>query len=740
MRLLNVYSLSVDSFPGEAPEYAILSHTWEDGEVTLQDLEKGAGVERKMGFGKIQHVCDIAKRAGLKWVWIDTCCIDKTSSAELSEAINSMFMYYQQAKICYAYIADVKEHVFSTAYTTGHMVSHFPKCKWLTRGWTLQELIAPRSMDFYSAEWVNVGSKDSFAESLSRATGIPAQSLKAGDVSSVAVCEKMRWLATRETTRPEDLAYCALGIFDINMPLLYGEGKDRAFRRLQEEILRASDDPTIFLWTADETDTSEFWGLLAQSPSQFQNSPMKASELGSIISVTDSSTATTSQGLAVSWQVAPVRGDQSGTLFVAFLARRGRVMYTLLLQKMDYAGVTFARVAAHTKIHVVITGNGKKAMLAPSGRHDASNFPTQSIHPGDTHLRRFTVKHNPAHASQSPTRMAVGFSFDLSKHKDFKIGHLAWNKQMPELAFEGFEAQSNLLFHRFTTQDLNHGLGECQGGKPHILAALRLTVTAPDYLGLSPNRPASAAFPIVFGIAPVESSSIGTMAPFVRPRAMFVPRKWWDEPLEIWIDAVKKDLTFFTDDMTIEHDGYKITIRCSFSLKMLLAEPYYDIALTGSAEQLPAPADAPQEKKDTQPGMFSKPPAQPSPGFFGGSPFNFASPPSQPSRTPTTSPEGAAPTPPNLFSTPPGAASNAGFGAFGSNTPAFGSPTPPFGTGRPLFGSPPPNSSTTTASSTFGSGPFNGSAPPPKFSNPEDLFASFFAGNPSANNQTGRAG
>lgn len=173
---------------------------------------------------------------------INRCCIDKTSSAELSEAINSMFRWYQNAQACYAYLADV-----SSDSGPSQEPSEFSKSRWFTRGWTLQELIAPSNVVFYSRDWHILGTKDQLADLLERITRIDCETLRGQDLQFVSVSKKMSWAAHRKTSRVEDIAYSLLGIFDVNMPLLYGEGK-KAFLRLQEEILKVSNDQTLFAW------------------------------------------------------------------------------------------------------------------------------------------------------------------------------------------------------------------------------------------------------------------------------------------------------------------------------------------------------------------------------------------------------------------------------------------------------------------------------------------------------------
>lgn len=246
MRLLNSRTLQLEEFIGDAnvPPYAILSHTWGEEEVTLQDIISTAGsLKEKKGFKKIQYCCSQALADGLHWAWVDTCCIDKTSSAELSEAINSMFRWYSRSKVCYAYLTDVPYDGFNDS---------LPKSRWFTRGWTLQELLAPSSVVYYSAEWTRIGDSEDFISVLRNVTRIDEGILsRTKSLDWISVAEKMSWAATRETTRVEDMAYCLLGIFNINMSLLYGEG-ERAFQRLQEEILRNSWDQSLFAWGLKE--------------------------------------------------------------------------------------------------------------------------------------------------------------------------------------------------------------------------------------------------------------------------------------------------------------------------------------------------------------------------------------------------------------------------------------------------------------------------------------------------------
>ncbi|KAI6133859.1 heterokaryon incompatibility protein-domain-containing protein [Pisolithus croceorrhizus] len=231
----------------ETTSYAILSHRW-GTEVSyeqmtgLMDLPERKRVEVKQrdGYQKIIKSCELAMKEGYAWLWIDTCCIDKRSSAELSEAINSMYRWYRNSRVCYTYLHDVDQPVFPREQNN----NKFGK----SNGWTLQELIAPKDVQFFNKDWVSVGNKHGLAGMLEQITRIPRDVLRDGLSSRrPSVAQIMSWAADRITTRVEDQAYSLLGLFGVNMPMLYGEGK-KAFRRLQLEILRESNDQSIFTW------------------------------------------------------------------------------------------------------------------------------------------------------------------------------------------------------------------------------------------------------------------------------------------------------------------------------------------------------------------------------------------------------------------------------------------------------------------------------------------------------------
>lgn len=307
MRLLNSKTLEFrEFFDSDIPEYAILSHRWGPDEASFQDFERGLEHTRK-GFSKIKQCCKEAWNDRIDWAWIDTCCIDKKSSAELTEAINSMYNWYKNAAICYVYLGDVLleddgfGHVLweDDSYEL-HQTSmeRFRRSLWFTRGWTLQELLAPRFVKIFDKIWRFIGSRDCLLNEISSITGIEPEYLQQESESQgpkpctkswdcrgympewcfnssgqreASVATKMSWASKRQTSRVEDTAYCLLGLFSVNMPLLYGEGR-KAFIRLQHEIIKQTNDDSIFAWTSDPYLIYCHRGILAPWPTYFVNS------------------------------------------------------------------------------------------------------------------------------------------------------------------------------------------------------------------------------------------------------------------------------------------------------------------------------------------------------------------------------------------------------------------------------------------------------------------------------------
>ncbi|KAK5164485.1 uncharacterized protein LTR77_009691 [Saxophila tyrrhenica] len=325
MRLINIHTLELREFTGQPPPYIILSHRWTSNEPTYKQFrkrnpeqeEEKDGKEKGKAEGntltdnrKIEDFCvfvqeqqfrqtshnilrtynDIDAGTLVQWVWVDTVCIDKRSSAELSEAINSMWQWYARADRCIVYLSDVESTAGKGRFSKTRPKRadldqwiQFELSAWFTRGWTLQELLAPRSVTFCDQHWSIIGALLNFhpsqfrhiglAQHVSSASGIEQRylpgSYSAKTVQGACVAEKFNWAARRRTTRPEDMAYCLLRLLDINMPLLYGEGSQKAFLRLQHEIIRQSDDESIFAWQISARPNQPF-GLLAPDVSWFE--------------------------------------------------------------------------------------------------------------------------------------------------------------------------------------------------------------------------------------------------------------------------------------------------------------------------------------------------------------------------------------------------------------------------------------------------------------------------------------
>lgn len=229
--------LTDDKHDREVPPYAILSHTWGDAdqEVKLTDLLNNRAKD-KDGYRKIEFCRKQAARDGLRYFWVDSCCINQDSIPELTRAINSMFRWYRNAEKCYVYLSDVQSELTGRPSDLLTWEAAFRRSRWFTRGWTLQELIAPRVVEFFSSEGHRLGDRESLEAQLTTITKIPVAALRGQALSEFTIEERLSWVATRETKVEEDRAYCLLGIFSVHLPLIYGEGEENAFRRLRREI------------------------------------------------------------------------------------------------------------------------------------------------------------------------------------------------------------------------------------------------------------------------------------------------------------------------------------------------------------------------------------------------------------------------------------------------------------------------------------------------------------------------
>ncbi|KAH7243812.1 heterokaryon incompatibility protein-domain-containing protein [Fusarium solani] len=282
--------------------YAILSHRWGSDEILFaqfgqftRDLKNTKGRHVLPQLDKILGACITARKRGLEWIWIDNCCINKSDTSELSESINSMFKWYSEAVVCLTHLADVRQGV--SASQTFQSLETGEMSKWFTRGWTLQELLAPKNLLFYDTDWNCLGSKLELAESIEHITGIAAHYLTGEkDFRSACISAKMSWSAHRETTREEDVAYCMFGIFNLHLPVQYGEGKG-AFLRLQDALISKNDE-SLFAWkmppegpgpayqiipdSAVDLGPDE-WGLLAPSPKWYEHCGMMTTQSKKIV-------------------------------------------------------------------------------------------------------------------------------------------------------------------------------------------------------------------------------------------------------------------------------------------------------------------------------------------------------------------------------------------------------------------------------------------------------------------------
>ncbi|KAL8963788.1 MAG: hypothetical protein Q9183_004957 [Haloplaca sp. 2 TL-2023] len=288
MRLINTstFALHKSEELGGPLEYAILSHRWVGAEVTFQDLDSAqwrASNIDKPQMHKIRAACTKARQRNppLDWLWVDTCCIDKKDLVELSTSLNSMFQWYFGATVCYGYLYDI-DWINGQLSKSTNPKRPGQESEWFERGWTLQELLAPRHMEFYDRNWNFMGTKRDLAPMLESETGI-AQTYLTGATSfkTASVATKMSWMAGRTTTMVEDIAYSMLGILNINTEIRYGEGIN-AFMRLQRTLVEHTTDESIFAWETPKAGLSCYrslghtprfdpkeWGLIAPSPDCF---------------------------------------------------------------------------------------------------------------------------------------------------------------------------------------------------------------------------------------------------------------------------------------------------------------------------------------------------------------------------------------------------------------------------------------------------------------------------------------
>ena len=249
MRLLHFDALGrlvLKDFRGKTiPPYAILSHRWSDSEILIEDISNRTYKEKEEGYRKLQFCAEQAAQDELQYFWIDTCCIDRWNNNELSKAINSMFQWYKNAARCYVFLSDVSTPSATEPIQRSDWEASFRASAWFTQGWTLQDLIAPMSVEFFSWEGRRIGDKASLDQLIHEITGIPLRALRNCPLDEFTTSERERWAENRRTKEEEDIVYCLLGILGVSMPTVHGEGRESAQRRLQAELEGARDAPSI---------------------------------------------------------------------------------------------------------------------------------------------------------------------------------------------------------------------------------------------------------------------------------------------------------------------------------------------------------------------------------------------------------------------------------------------------------------------------------------------------------------
>jgi hypothetical protein len=256
MRLINVRTRQLHEFPQNPPEYAILSHRWiDDQEVCLQDWEAHIAnpepatiqIKCRSGFNKIQNACVEAQRRSLEWLWADTACINKMDHLEVAKSVNLMFFWYQSASVCFTYLHDVSNSDQCVSWTgTNIVVRETPE--WFTRGWTLQELLAPKKLLLFDQEWNCIGDRENCASAIAKFTGIPLDALCGKDIQSYSYADRLSWAKGRQTTEPEDRVYSLLGVLGVSLPAVgYGIGLKTALWQLESAIRRQRADGNISL-------------------------------------------------------------------------------------------------------------------------------------------------------------------------------------------------------------------------------------------------------------------------------------------------------------------------------------------------------------------------------------------------------------------------------------------------------------------------------------------------------------
>jgi heterokaryon incompatibility protein (HET) len=273
MRLINVRTLDLRKFNQHPPRYAILSHRWiDEQEICLQDWEVyvanqdplSSQIKCKSGFIKIQNACIQAQKRGFEWLWADTVCIDKRDNSEVTKSVNLMFSWYQSASVCFAYMHEVSNNNQRLKWTEDNAVVRKTP-EWFTRGWTLQELLAPKKLLLSDQDWNCIGDRENCAQVITKFTGIPLSALCGKDIQSYSYADRLAWAKGRQTTEPEDRVYSLLGLLGVSLPAVgYGIGLKAALWQLESAIEKQRADGNLSL--PDDDLFSRFIAVIDNNP------------------------------------------------------------------------------------------------------------------------------------------------------------------------------------------------------------------------------------------------------------------------------------------------------------------------------------------------------------------------------------------------------------------------------------------------------------------------------------------
>ncbi|KAF2647174.1 HET-domain-containing protein [Lophiostoma macrostomum CBS 122681] len=380
MRLLHLDGerlVSTDFRGKTIPPYAILSHRWGDSEVLFEDLGN-RDCKEKGGYRKIEFCAEQAAQDQLQYFWIDTCCINKWDLRELSNAINSMFRWYKNAARCYVYLPDVS---MATDALQSAWEASFCASGWFTRGWTLQELIAPVSVEFFSCEGRRIGDKKSLEPLVHKVTGIPLKALRNGPLDEFTIDERIEWARNRKTTEEEDKVYCLLGILDIFIPAAYSEGREKAWRRLQIELEAAGSAPSIIPFSQND----QFVGC------ESQLAKLEAMLFGKKRATTMAITGPAGTGksqLALevahrirqrnkNWSVFWIDASDMDSLYRS---------YASIAQKLEIPGWDDNKADSRQLVKAYLSRKGERQYLLVFDNTDDANLESSGVSTGATHL------------------------------------------------------------------------------------------------------------------------------------------------------------------------------------------------------------------------------------------------------------------------------------------------------------------------------------------------------------------